>query len=221
MDDDATALLELMSTTRAIRRFRPDPIPDEDLATIMWAATRAPSGTNRQLYRFVVLRDGPRAGQAKALLGESFRAGWRAKQASDGFGTPGPEDSSPKARFERSMQQFVDRFDQTPVVVLACLKRHRAPDPSEGASVFPAVQNLLLAARALGYGGVITMWHHAVEAELRELLAIPDGVALSACIPIGRPEGGGHGPLKRRPMSETVFDDGWDQPAEWAHPPAF
>jgi nitroreductase len=221
VDDAATALLNLMGTTRAIRRYRSEPIPDDDLATIMWAATRAPSGTNRQLYRFLVLRDGPKAGQAKALLGDSFRSGWLAKQRDEGFGTPGPEDMSPRARMERSMQQFVDRFESTPVVVLACLKRHRAANPSEGASVFPAVQNLLLAARALGYGGVITMWHHEVEAELRQLLGIPDDVALSACIPLGRPEGGGHGPLKRRPMTETVFDDTWDRPAEWAHPPSW
>jgi nitroreductase len=94
------------------------------------------------------------------------------------------------------MQQFVDRFEATPVVVLACLQRHREANPYEGASVYPAVQNLLLAARALGYGGVVTMWHLFVETELRELLHVPDSVALSACVPLGRPEGG-HVSLRR------------------------
>jgi nitroreductase len=88
----------------------------------------------------------------------------------------------------------------------------------EGASVYPACQNLLLAARALGYGGAMTMWHLAVESELRRLLEIPDGVALSACITLGRPAGR-HGPVRRRPLAELVFDDGWDRPAPWAVDP--
>ena len=75
--DAHVGLLAGMATTRAIRRYRDEPIPDDDLATILWHATRAPSGSNRQPFRFVVLRDGPRAREAKALLGESFRAMWR------------------------------------------------------------------------------------------------------------------------------------------------
>ena len=71
------------------------------------------------------------------------------------------------------MQHYVDDFEQVPVIVLVCLERYRAPSPDEGASVYPACQNLLLAARALGYGGALTMWHHGVEAELRELLDDP------------------------------------------------
>lgn len=74
-----------------------------------------------------------------------------------------------------------------PVVILACLIRQRPPNPEEGASIYPACQNFLLAARALGYGGALTMWHLAVEEELRTLLGIPADVALSACITLGRP----------------------------------
>ena len=77
-----------------------------------------------------------------------------------------------------------------------------------------AVKNLLLAARARGYGGALTMWHLGVEAELRELLGVPDGVALSACITLGVPEGN-HGPLKRKPLNEIVFDDAWGRPPDW------
>lgn len=186
----------------------------------MWHATRAPSGSNRQLFRFLVLRDGPRAERAKALLGEAFRAGWAAKAQADGYADgSGAIASSPKARQAAAMQRYVDRFEQTPVVVLACLIRHRAPNPYEGASVYPACQNLLLAARALGYGGVLTMWHHAVEPQLRALLDIPDEVALSACITLGRPEGR-HGPVRRRPLAELVFDDAWGRAAPWAVDPA-
>ena len=217
-ESDSLPLLEGLATTRAIRRFRPDPIPEEDLATIFWAASRAPSGSNRQPFRFVVLRDGPPAVEAKALLGEAFRRGWAAKAAADGS-SPGDDDDSPRARTARAMQHFVEHFEAIPVVVLPCLVRYRAPTPTEGASVYPACQNLLLAARALGYGGVITMWHGFVEAQLRSLLSIPDDVLIAATIPLGRPAGGGHGPLRRRPLGELVYEDSWGASAAWADDP--
>ena len=141
-------LLEGLATTRAIRRYLPESIPDEDLASILWHASRAPSGSNRQMFRFVVLRDGPAAQQAKALLGQCFRDGWNAKRTGDGYTQgSGAADDSPKARMARTMQHFVDHFEETPVVILACLVRYRKPNYAEGASVYPAVQNLLLAAR--------------------------------------------------------------------------
>jgi len=208
-----------MATTRAIRRYTDDPIPDEDLSSILWHATRAPSGSNRQPFRFVVLRDGPTAIEAKALLGRSFREMWAAKRAADGYGAgSGADDRSPKARMGRTMQHFVDHFEATPVVVLPCLIRYRDPHPSEGASVYPACQNLLLAARAYGYGGVMTTWHAFVEDELRAQLGIPDEVAIAATIPLGRPAGH-HGPVRRRPLGELVYEDRWDAPAAWAMDP--
>ena len=211
-------LLEGIATTRAIRRYRPDPIPDADLTKMLFAASRAPSGSNRQPFRFLVLRDGPKAKQAKSLLGESFRAGWAEKRAADGYDRGSAlDDSSPKARTARAMQHFVDHFEETPVVVLACLVRYRKPNPTEGGSIYPACQNLLLAARALGYGGVVTMWHAFVEDELRAVLGIPEGVAISATIPLGRPVGR-HGPVRRRPLRELVYDDAWEAPADWLVP---
>lgn len=202
---EPVSLLDGLATTRAIRRYTDDPIPDDDLATILWHAGRAPSGSNRQPFRFLVLRDGPRAIAAKSLLGEAFRAGWEAKREGDGYRP---------SRFADSMQRYVDRFEQTPVVVLVCLERYRGASPYEGASVYPACQNLLLAARALGYGGALTMWHLGVEAELRDLLEVPAHVALSACITLGVPEGH-HGPVKRKPVAEVVYDDTWGQSATW------
>lgn len=218
MEPEPLDLLEGIATTRAIRRYRREPIPDDAVAAMLFAASRAPTGSNRQTFRFVVLRDGPRAAEAKAVLGESFRAGWAAKRATDGYTDgSGTDAESPKARMARAMQHFVDNIEHTPVIVLPCiLIRHGGL--SDGASIFPACQNLLLAARALGYGGVLTGWHAPVEAELREILSIPDSHAIAACIPIGRPEGG-HGPVRRRPLQELVFDDGWDQPASWAIDP--
>lgn len=220
-DTDAPLdLLTGLATTRAIRRYRDEPIPDEDLAQMLWHATRAPSGSNRQPFRFIVLRDGANAAAAKELLGESFRSMWNEKRVSDGYDRgSGTEVDSPKTRMAATMQHFVDHFELTPVVVLACLQRHRAPHPTEGASVYPACQNLLLAAHALGYGGVMTTWHAFVEQDLRTLLDIPDDVGLCATIPLGRPVGR-HGPVRRRPVQELVYDDGWAQPASWASDPA-
>jgi nitroreductase len=209
-------VLEAIATTRAIRRFRPDPIPEDDLNRIFFAATRAPSGSNRQPFRFVVLRDGDRAQQAKALLGGAFRRGWAAKRDVENATV---DDDSPQARSARAMSAFIDNFEAIPVVVLACLNRYRAPTPTEGASVYPACQNLLLAARALGYGGVISMWHALVERDLRDVLGIPEETALCATIPLGKPQGN-HGPVRRRPIKDLVYDGGWDQPASWATDPA-
>lgn len=220
MDPAMIGLLDGLATTRAIRRYSSEPVPVEDLSTILWHATRAPTGSNRQGFRFVVLRDGERAVLAKALLGDAFRAGWAAKRSNDNYETgSGLDPASPKARTAVAMQRYVDGFEAIPVVVLPCLIRHRAPDPSEGASIYPACQNLLLAARALGYGGVMTMWHRFVESELRTLLEIPETVAMSACITLGRPLGR-HGPVRRRPLVDLVHDDRWGGRAEWAHEPA-
>ncbi len=215
-----TDLLEGIATTRAIRRYTDDPIPEEDLATILWHATRAPSGSNRQPFRFLVLRDGPVAREAKAVLGRAFREMWQVKVDQDGYDEgSGGDQSSPKARMARTMRHFVDHFEATPVVVLPCLVRYRDPSPIDGASVYPACQNLLLAARALGYGGVMTTWHLVVEQELRTLLGIPDAVFIAATIPLGRPAGH-HGPVRRRPLGELVYEDRWDATAPWAVDPA-
>jgi nitroreductase len=212
-------LLDGIATTRSVRRYRPEPVVEADLAAILWHATRAPSGSNRQPARFLVLRDGPVARSSKALLGEAFRASWAAKRAEDGFDRgSGADPGSPKARAARAVQTYVDRFEQTPVVVLACIRRWRAGDISEGASVYPACQNLLLAARGLGYGGVMTLWHRPVEAELRELLGVPDDVVIAATITLGVPEGR-HGPVRRLPLRDVVYDDTWGTGAGWAVDP--
>lgn len=214
MSDRDIGLLEAMATTRAIRRYKPDPIPDADLAEILWYAQRAPSGTNRQKFRFITLRrDDPVAQPARELLTRSFREGWMAKRADLDRSGP-PEEGSPRYRMQAAMQHYVDHIDTVPVVVLVGLERYRAPSPAEGASVYPACQNLLLAARALGYGGVMTGWHAAVEDELREVIGLPDGVALSATITLGVPAGR-HGPLRRKPLVSLVHDGVWGRRADW------
>lgn len=213
------ALFDALLTTRSIRRYRDEPIPDDDLRDILFAATRAPSGSNRQPFRFLVLSSGETAVAAKSLIGEAAREMWTEKVAADGYREgSGHDASSPKARMAATMQHYVDEFERVPVLVLACLVRYRAPNPMEGGSVFPACQNLLLAARALGYGGVLTGFHAAVEPQLRSLLAIPDEAALLATITLGRPVGS-HGPVRRRPMGELVYGDRWDEAPTWAVDP--
>ncbi len=212
-------LLVGMATTRAIRRYTDARVTDEQLQQIMFSATRAPTGSNRQPGRFVVLRDGDVATEAKQLIARSAQAFWAQKRAADGYDAgSGADENSPKARMARTMTAFVEGFASVPVVILPCLVRYREPTPSEGASIYPACQNLLLAARALGLGGVLTHWHGGVEDELRALLAIPDGAAIAATIALGHPAGA-HGPVRRRPLAEVVFEGAWGASPPWAQDP--
>jgi nitroreductase len=216
---DPIGLLEGIASTRAIRRYRDEPVPTSALNEMLFAATRAPSGSNRQPFRFMVLRDGPKAREAKHLIGESARRIWGGKRAADGYDRgSGGDPRAPKARMARTMQHYVEHFESAPVLILPCLVRYREPTPTEGASIYPACQNLLLAARALGYGGVLTGFHVFVEAHLRELLAIPEGVFMAATITIGKPVGH-HGPVRRRPLAELVYEEEWDHAPEWAADP--
>ena len=216
---DDIGLLEGIATTRAIRRYSPEPIPDEHLRDILFAATRAPSGSNRQPFRFMVFTDSEKSRDVKSLIARGAQQLWSNKRTADGYEEgSGVEDDSPKARMARTMQHYVDNFSTVPVLVLACLERYRAPTPTEGASVYPACQNILLAARALGYGGVLTGFQSNVEQDLREMLEIPESVFLAATLTLGKPIGN-HGPVRRVPMNELVYGDTWGQGASWAIDP--
>ncbi len=222
MDDRVApvSLYDGLLTTRAIRRYADEPVPAAVLRDILFAATRAPSGSNRQPFRFIVLTDGPAAREAKRLIGEGARRFWSAKREADGYDRgSGRQADSPKSRMAHTMQRYVDEFESVPVLVLACYVRYRdATSFTDGASVYPACQNLLLAARALGYGGVMTGWHHSADAELRSLLDVPDGVELAATITLGRPAGR-HGPVRRRPLRELVYGERWGEAPPWAADP--
>jgi nitroreductase len=216
---DTVGLLDGLASTRAIRRYTDEPVSDEQLATILWAATRAPSGSNRQPFRFLVLRQGPRAVEARRILAAAARRMWGSKRETDGYGEgSGAAENSPKARMALTMQHYTDHLGEAPVIVLAAMVRYREPTPFEGASVYPACQNLLLAARAIGLGGVLTQIQLLADEDLHAALGVPDEVALHATITLGHPAGG-HGPVRRRPMTELVFEDGWGQPAPWAIDP--
>ena len=191
LPQDTVGLLEGIATTRAIRRYRDEPVPPEALRAILFAATRAPSGSNRQPFRFVVLTDGPKAHEAKALIAGVARRFWDAKRQADGYDTgSGAVADSPKARMARTMQEFVDRFEQVPVLILPVLVRYRPPTSLEGASVYPACQNLLLAARAPR----LRRRAHRVASRRRSRVTgpartSPDEVFMAATITLGRPVG--------------------------------
>ena len=143
---DTVSLYEGLLTTRAIRRYTDEPVPDEVLRDILFAATRAPSGSNRQPFRFIVLTDGPVAREAKRLIGEGARKFWAAKREADGYDTgSGAEADSPKARMARTMQHYVDTYESVPVLdpgLLRALPPHqlhrrrvglpRLPEPAAG-----------------------------------------------------------------------------------------
>ena len=216
---EPVSLLDGIASTRAIRRYRTEPVPDDVLAQILFAATRAPTGSNRQPFRFVVLTDGPNARAAKALIAKGAQGAWGQKRESDKYDEgSGAQEDSPKARMARTMQAYVDDFERVPVLILPCLVRYREPNSFEGASIYPACQNILLAARALGYGGVLTGWNALVDRELHELLGIPDEVFIAGTITLGKPQGG-HGPVRRRPLAELVYEDAWGESPAWAVDP--
>jgi nitroreductase len=201
-------LYDAMRTARAIRRYRPDPVPDDVLRRCLEAATWAPSGSNRQAWRFVVLR----SPEVRAILGPAYRKGWA--EMSGGYGISGdidPSDTSPTARMGRTMRHFVDHFEDVPVYVLFCLKGRGFSHLSEGASIYPAVQNFVLAARAEGLGTVMTSWFMFCERELRDAIGVPDDWMLAALLPLGYPVGH-HGPVRRRPVEQVVAVDRWDTP---------
>lgn len=210
------SLSEGLATTRSIRRYSDAPVTDEQLAQVMHLATRAPSGSNRQPFRFIVLRNGPKASTVRDLLAEGARDVWETKRSKGEFGEPAP--GSRTDRMLTAMEDYVATFAAAPVIVLPCMVRYRAPTPTEGASVYPAVQNMLLGARAAGLGGALTMFHQTREDEIRSTLGVPDAAFIAATVTLGVPAGR-HGPVRRKPLSQLVYEDCWEGQASWAVDP--
>lgn len=201
---------EAMRTARSLRRFKPDPVSDEVLARCLEAATWAPSGSNAQDWRFVVLR----SPEVRAVLGPAFRAGWEWVRSAfyGGDARPAPDDDSRQARLTRAMLHLVDHFEEVPAYVLFCYKPHGyVSEFLEGGSIFPAMQNFLLAARAEGLGTVPSTWFTFAEDRLRAVVGIPDEWKIAALVSVGWPLGK-HGPVRRRPLSKVSALDTWDTP---------
>ena len=194
------SLGEAMFTQRAIRRLKPDPVSEEDLKTLMDAASKAPSSRNSQSARFLVVRDRDRLRR----FGELYREAWWAKRPA-GW-TP---EGVPEGDLHLSAMRLADAMKDAPLVVLAV-----STSPGQANSVLPAVQNLMLAARALGIGSVLTTLHAQVADRIHELFKIPPEAEVHCCIPLGYPEGR-FGTTTRRPTSETTYYEEWGNPPPW------
>ncbi len=212
-------LYEAAATTRAVRRLRPDPVPDAILERVLRAATWAPSGGNLQPWHVIAVRDPAR----KRALAALYRDLW-ADYASARRALVAPLPEAIREPAERALQAgdyLADTLQDVPVVNVFCFHPDRLhitdaglgrPSVVGGASVYPAVQNLLLACRAEGLGCVLTTLLCSREQEVRQLLEIPEPWATCAFVPIGWPVGGGHGPLSRRPVDQVAFGDRFGAP---------
>jgi nitroreductase/alkylhydroperoxidase family enzyme len=212
-------LYDAASTTRAVRRLRPDPIPDAVLERVLRAATWAPSGGNLQPWHVIAVRD-PARKQAHAELYPGLWADYAAQPRSLIARVPDAL-RLPAERALGAGDHLAAHLGEVPVVGVFCFHPERLtitdaqlgrPSVVGGASVYPAVQNLLLACRAEGLGCVLTTLLCSREKEVRELLAIPEPWATCAFVPIGWPVGGGHGPLSRRPVEQVAFGDSFGAP---------
>ena len=195
---------------RSIRRFRPDPIRVEDLRLILDAAVKAPSGGNRQPARFLVLKDR----ELIARFGALYHEAWWAKRRDENRPWKSRAEIPPEDRGNTSAARLADEIKDAPGIVLAL-----STGKGQASSVLPSVQNLMLAARALGIGSVPTTLHPEVMQRVYALLGIPPEVEFHMCIPLGYPRGR-FGPTRRLPSSEVSYLNRWGAPVPWAEEPA-
>jgi nitroreductase len=196
-------LFEAIRTQRAIRRFSDETVPDKLIRKVIDAAIRAPSGGNRQPWSFVVATDA----DVKRELGRLYKESWDQGGLSRQAASPDPS----VARVYSSAQYLAEHMGEAPVLIVACIDTAgRDTTLTTGSSIYPAVQNLMLAARGLGLGTVITTIHKGRENEVRALLEIPEGIETAALIPMGFPgEGTRFGPPRRTPVDEVAHRDRW------------
>jgi nitroreductase len=199
---------EIARTTRAVRRFKPDPVARDDLRYLVEVATRASNSANEQTWRFVVVTDA----EQRRRIGELY-AGIASRSVRLVAEGERPARDAEQLRVYRNTWRFARRFGEVPALIVCCLQGVRPADPSWQAawyaSIFPAVQNLMLAARARGLGTVLTTLHLREEARFKQILHLPEDVHPEAVIPVGHPEFPFKAP-KRRPASEVTHWDRWD-----------
>jgi nitroreductase len=210
-------LFDALLTQRAVRRFRPEPIADAVLRQILAAATRAPSARNAQPWAFVAVRDAA----TRAAIGRVYLAAWRRAQA---FIAASDADADIRDRpnyapMMRAVDHLAAHLEAAPVLVLCGLDRTALGPMADAsgtilapasayASIFPAVQNLMLAARGLGVGSTLTTLLYSAEDELRALVGRPPHIHIAALVPLGYPTR----PFRlttRRPLDEVAFLDRW------------
>jgi nitroreductase len=199
-------LEEAITTQRAIRRLKPDPVDDALLRRLLELAIKAPTGSNAQNWEFVVVKD-------PAVKARLARANRRAFSLYQRVGRRRAARDPKWGRLLDAVRWQADHFEQIPVLVVACLSGPRTWFPQFAAaryygSIFPAVQNLLLAARSVGLGAALITLPLWSTWNARRILGLPRKVTPCAVIPLGWPMGR-YGPTTRRPVEEVVSIDRW------------
>ncbi|MEZ5376597.1 MAG: nitroreductase family protein [Acidimicrobiales bacterium] len=213
-------LYEVMSTLRAVRRLRPDPIPADVLGRVLQAACWAPTGGNMQPWRVVVVTSPER----KAALQAIYEPEWATYAAANRARLERAPLASDREGLERTFaagDYLAEHLAEAPAILMFCgnPKLMAITDAKldrismvGGGSVYTAVQNAMLACVAEGLGCTLTTLHCLREDEVQAALDIPDEWATLAMIPIGYPVGRGHGPIRRQPPSALAFDDTFGTP---------
>ncbi|HEX9535564.1 MAG TPA: nitroreductase family protein [Stellaceae bacterium] len=200
-------LFEIIRTTRSMRRLKPDPVPNQLIRKILEAGVCAPSGGNMQRWRFLVIRDP----KVKQTVGAFYKRAWD-EQVAPRYRAGEPAPGMNRERFLRLLdaaEYLAAHIHEAPVWIVPCLEGG-TPTRTSGSSIYPAVQNMLLAARALGLGATLTTLYLQFEKEAEAALGLPPGVHSYALLPIGYPMGR-FGPVRRVALADVVYEDRWGQ----------
>ena len=169
---DSTELFDIMRTTRAMRRLKPDPVPDELIRRILEAGTYAANGGANQRWRFMVIKDRSIKERVQVWYKKAYD-----EVVGPRYSNSAPPPGSSPGRYRRqhdAVEYLTDHYHEAPVWIVACMEGGDGlPDRALGASIYPAVQNMLLAARALGLGSTLTSRHLIHEKEVEEILGLP------------------------------------------------
>ncbi len=207
-----TDIFHILHNTRAMRRLKRDPVPDALVRKILEAGMAAANPANTQPWRFLVVKD---EGIKKAVQVYYKRA--LDEIIGPRYASSAPPPGSDAARHARqiaAVQHLTEHFHEAPVWIVACVDHGGdTPSRSAGASIYPAVQNMLLAARALGLGATLTTRHLFFEKETEAALGLPPGVHSYAILPIGYPMGN-FGPTRRGALEDFVYLDRWGEAYE-------
>lgn len=210
-DSEDPGLFEVMSTCRAMRRLKPDPVPDQLLTQLITAANYAPSGRNMQRARWIVVR-GPEQKQRIAHLNRRASEESARLQVDHPSALSHHDEARRRRMYEAVLWQAQHMHEAPALIVACCVMDAPDQDPNRfGSSIWPGVQNLLLAARAVGLGAVLTTYVLSFREELHEVLGLPPRVSAQALIPVGFPRGR-FGPVSRMPVEEIVMHERWHGP---------
>src|SRR5215468_7344839 len=209
MMPEGTDIFEIIHSTRAMRRLKPDPVPDELIRNILLAGQAAASGGNTQRWRFLVLKDPEIKKKVQVYYKKAFDEVVGPRY--DTSPSPPGQSADSHRRTKAANQYLTDHYHEAPVWIVACLEDGENPGRTAGSSIYPAVQNMLLATRALGLGTTLTTRHTGYGKEVDAIFGLPSGVQSYAILPIGWPMGR-FGPLGRGPLKDVVYQDQWGKP---------